>query len=107
MSTLTPSVNNADLQYKIESINGEEVVTKRVVVHQFTIYDSTDDPDLWAAEPLYQWEHSEAGQWVMQHSLEKPVWHRQWAADLIMCYRYVVVARLTLRDQTFFKLKYQ
>jgi len=104
--TTSSTVNTPDLQYKIESVNGQEIVTRSVVVHQFTIYDSTDDPDLWAGEPLYKWEQSEAGQWVKQHSTETPVWYRQLTVDS-MNYQYIVVARLTLRDQTFFKLKYQ
>lgn len=100
------SANSTDPQYKIYCIDGQAAVAKSVVVHRFVLHDITDDPDLWAAEPLYQWEHSEAGEWVMQHSVETPVWHRQASASM-MGYEYVVVARLTPIDQTFFKLKYQ
>jgi hypothetical protein len=35
-----------------------------------------EDPDLYAAEPLYNWEHSEKGQFVMKNALDTPEWHR-------------------------------
>jgi hypothetical protein len=35
-----------------------------------------EDPDLYAAEPLYNWEKSEVGQWVMERSTEVPMWKR-------------------------------
>jgi hypothetical protein len=49
--------------------------TKTVVVHSFTMGD-VDDPDLYAAEPLINWEKSEVGQWVMANAVETPSWHR-------------------------------
>jgi hypothetical protein len=48
---------------------------KEVVVHQFPMGD-VEDPDLYAAQPLMDWQNSESGQWVMQHAVESPVWYR-------------------------------
>lgn len=48
---------------------------KEVVVHSFAVGD-VDDPDLYAAHPLWEWQESEQGKWVMEHAVESPIWHR-------------------------------
>ena len=78
-------------QYMI--INDQVEQVKTVVVHSFTMGD-VEDPDLYAAQPLYDWEHSDAGQWVMTNAIEPPEWHR--IADPISYgYRYTITAKLT------------
>lgn len=47
----------------------------KLIVHTFSQSDS-EDPDLLVAEPLYQWENSEAGKFVMTNAKEPPTWHR-------------------------------
>jgi hypothetical protein len=69
----------------------EEV--KTVVVHEFTMGD-VEDPDLYAAEPLWQWQQTEEGQWIMDNAIETPSWHRipdqmQWG------YRFQIRAKLS------------
>jgi hypothetical protein len=66
--------------------------TKTVVVHRFTMGD-VEDPDLYAATPLAEWEKSEAGQWVMNNAVETPSWHRM-ADPYNYGYRYEIRARL-------------
>lgn len=34
-----------------------------------------EDPEIYAAEPLLKWERSNEGKWVMEHSIDKPVFH--------------------------------
>jgi hypothetical protein len=42
---------------------GERVEeTKELTVHEFTMGD-VEDPDLYAAEPLYKWQESAEGKW--------------------------------------------
>ena len=66
--------------------------TKTVVVHEFTMGD-VDDPDLYAAEPLWKWQQSEQGKWVMEHAVETPCWNR--VADTYNYgYKYNVTAKL-------------
>jgi hypothetical protein len=48
---------------------------KEFVVHTFNMGD-VEDPDLWAAESLYKWEKSDAGQWVMKNAADTPTWYR-------------------------------
>lgn len=49
--------------------------TKTVVVHSFRMGD-VEDPDLYAASPLIEWEKSEIGQWIMSNAVETPSCHR-------------------------------
>jgi len=93
-------------QYKISnSTDGKEIVTTTYVVHSFKLGD-VEDPDIYAAEPLYNWEHSEAGQWVMKNAMETPSWHRCLDYN-IYGYQYQIRAELTLEQITFFELKYK
>ena len=66
--------------------------TKTVVVHSFTMGD-VEDPDLYAAQPLIEWEKSEKGQWVMNNAVETPSWHRS-ADPYNYGYRYEIRAKL-------------
>jgi len=76
-----------------------------IAVHSFMVGD-VEDPDLHAAQPLWEWEESEVGQWVMEHAVETPMWNR------IVDYntygiRYAITAKLKEVDLTYFLLKYK
>ena len=60
-------------RYMLITDRVEEV--REIVVHEFTMGD-VDDPDLYAGEPLWQWQQSEEGQWIMEHAVETPSWYR-------------------------------
>jgi hypothetical protein len=77
---------------------------KKVVVYSFSLSD-VEDPDLYAAEPLLDWQNSESGKWVMKHSVSMPVWHRH-MDQLQYCYKYLITAEFTDKDYTFWCLKY-
>jgi len=76
-----------------------------ICVHEFTMGD-VEDPDLYAGQPLLEWEKSELGQWVMEHAVEKPYWIRQ-VDHSSYGHRYKIIARLSEQNQTFFRLKFQ
>ena len=89
---------------EVKVVDGHAVAYSDVVVHHFPMGD-VEDPDLYAAQPLYDWQKSEAGAWVMEHAVEPPFWTRQ--ADIESYgYRYYIVARLKEADQTYFKLRW-
>lgn len=77
-------------KYKIVGDRVEEC--KQVTVHTFSLGD-VEDPDLYAAQPLWDWQESEEGKWIMQNSVEPPVWHRL-ADPLTYGYKYAITARL-------------
>jgi hypothetical protein len=39
---------------------------RKVIFHSFTLGD-VDDPEIYAAEPIWKWQQTEHGQWVMEH----------------------------------------
>ena len=75
-----------------------------VVVHRFKMGD-VEDPDLYAAEPLMDWQKSEMGIWVMAKAVQIPEWHRH-NNPASYHTEYAVVAKLKGVDHTFWTLKW-
>ena len=104
MANYQPQNSDFSQPRQVKIIDGVPIAFSDVVVHHFPMGD-VEDPDLYAAEPLYNWQQSEAGTWVMAHAVEPPFWVRQ--PDLSSYgYRYYIVARLREQDQTFWSLKW-
>ena len=104
MANYQPQNSDLSQPRQVKIIDGVPIAFSDVVVHHFPMGD-VEDPDLYAAEPLYNWQQSEAGTWVMAHAVEPPFWVRQ--PDLSSYgYRYYIVARLREQDQTFWSLKW-
>ncbi len=76
----------------------------KVVVHDFNISSELDDPDIYAADPLWDWQQTEMGKWVMQHSKDT-YWIRQ-VDPLKYNMQYKVVASFEEQDFIFFSLKW-
>ena len=94
------------MKYKVHrSENGPDIITTTYVVHNFTVSD-VDDPDLYAGQPIYDWQQTEAGKWIMENAIEKPSWHRNIDYNTYG-YQYQIRAELTLEQITFYKLKYE
>lgn len=89
-------------QYIIIDDRVEQV--KTVVVHEFAL-SNVEDPDLYAAEPLYQWQHSEQGQWVIKNVCEAPVFHKM-LDHAAFGYNYRITAKLVGTALTEWLLKY-
>ncbi len=89
-------------QYNI--IDDKVVEFKELVVHRFKMGD-VEDPDLYAAQPLWEWQESEQGKWIMTHAVETPVWHR-YISPMNYHTDYAIKAKLTAQDATFFILKW-
>ena len=64
-----------------------------------------EDPDLSVADPIWKWQQSDAGKFVMEHAVESPYWTRQ--ADISSFgHLYRIIARLSEQNQTFWALKW-
>ena len=48
-----------------------DIITSTHIVHEFSLSD-VDDPDLLAAEPIWNWQQSDSGKWVMENAYDKP-----------------------------------
>jgi hypothetical protein len=79
------------------------MATVKVVVHQFTMGD-VDDPEVYAAQPIYEWQQTEAGKWIMENAIDI-YWDRHWNISQ-MYQQYRIVAELTETDLTWYGLKY-
>lgn len=77
---------------------------KAVTFHSFRMGD-VEDPYLYAAFPLGEWQSTEHGQWVMQHAQGEPeFWCDPDPATL--GYRVTIRGHLADSDATFHELKW-
>jgi hypothetical protein len=65
-----------------------------------------EDPQLYAAQPIWEWQQTEQGQWVMAHVTEPPTFHVE--PDIhSMGHRVTITGKLAPEAETYFTLKYQ
>lgn len=76
----------------------------RVHVHTLQLND-VEDAEIYA-EPLYEWQKTEKGKWIMEHSAPSPSYHR-YMDYLTYGYVYHVCAYLSEKDYAFYRLKYE
>ena len=76
-----------------------------MILHEFTMGD-VEDPYLYAAFPISEWQDTEKGKWVMANVIEQPVFHVQPNPETLG-YRVVITGRLNPQAETFFRLKYK
>lgn len=87
------------------SFDSTEAKTIRYRVHTILLAD-VDDPDLYVAEPIYKWQQTEAGKYVMEHSCPKANWHRHINVATYW-YEYFITAYFTPEQLTYWKLKFE
>lgn len=76
----------------------------KTVVYQFELSD-VEDPILYAAEPIIDWQNSEQGSWVMKHAVEPPEWNR-FEEAVSWTHKFYITAKLKDKDYTYFLLKW-
>lgn len=76
-----------------------------MILHEFYMAD-VEDPYLYAAFPISEWQATEKGQWVMANVVEEPVFHISTNIET-MGYRVVITGKLDSQAETYFRLKYQ
>ena len=66
------------VRYKVIEKDKSQFVEEihKVTVYRFRVGD-VEDPDLYAAQPMWDWQESEQGKFVMKHAVDKPEWHRR------------------------------
>jgi glycerate-2-kinase len=94
------------IRYKIKDIEGNHIVEEihKVTVHSFTIGD-VDDPEIYASQPIWEWQQSDAGKFVMEHAIDVPSYHRQ-MDQTIYGYRYAITAELEKKKLSEFYLRF-
>jgi hypothetical protein len=76
-----------------------------MILHEFRMGD-VEDPYLYAAFPIGEWQQTEHGKWVMENVIEQPVFHITPDPDTLG-YRVVITGKLSPEAATYFRLKYQ
>ena len=89
----------------VHIMDGQPQRVFRKTVHLLHLSD-VEDPDLYLAEPLLEWERSEKGQWVMEHAIESPMYLQQMNIATYG-YSYAIVADLWEKDATYYALKWE
>jgi len=77
----------------------------RTILYEFSMGD-VEDPEIYAAEPLWQWQQSDAGKWCMKNCLPDSVTWGLSADMLNWGHRVTVYGDLAEHDHTYFRLKY-
>ena len=90
-----------------QSYVGDQLVVKeihKVVVYKFTVGD-VEDPDLYAADPIWKWQESEPGKFVMEHAIDKPIWNR-YLDSSSYGHQYAIVAELEMKKLSEYYLRW-
>lgn len=90
------------VRFKVEDDTVKEI--HKVVVHTFLLSD-VDDPDIYAAGPIFDWQRSKAGQFVMKHAVETPSYHKH-IDHQIYGYRVDITAELEKKKLSEFYLRW-
>ena len=85
-------------------LDGRPVRFRDVCVHTIKMGD-VEDPDIYVAAPIWEWQQTDAGKFVMEHAVGKPYWIQQ--PDLSSYHLlYRIMARLSEQNETFWRLKW-
>lgn len=89
---------------EVKVINGAAVRFRDVCVHEFLMGD-VDDLDIYIASPIWEWQQSESGAWIMEHAETNPYWIQ--AVDpMTYGYHIKIIARLSEQNEVFWQLKW-
>ena len=75
-----------------------------VIVHRINMGD-VEDPDLMIAEPIWKWQQTPAGKFVMDNAVIKPMWRRA-LNPLTWGHTYIIIAELEAKKLTEFYLRW-
>tara|TARA_Y100000389_G_scaffold188374_1_gene210874 strand:+ start:8654 stop:8935 length:282 start_codon:yes stop_codon:yes gene_type:complete len=93
------------MEATIEKLESEAC---EVLVHQIKMGD-VDDPDVMVAAPIYEWQQTESGKYIMEHSNPTAKWIRGNSPNETYDFghTYNILAYLTEQELTYWKLKYE
>lgn len=81
----------------------DDEVYERRVVHRFKMGD-VEDPDLYVAQPMYEWQQTEHGKWVMKHGRD-PQYHMH-MEPMYYGYQITITAHITAKRWTEYCLRF-
>lgn len=96
----------AAIRCQVRVVGDQHIVDEihKVVVHTFGVGD-VEDPEIYAAEPIWEWQQTDAGKFVMEHAIDTPSYHKSLDYQTYG-YRYAVVAELEAKKLSEFYLRW-
>ena len=76
----------------------------KIVFYAFMLGD-VEDPDIYAAGPIWDWQQTEQGKFVMQYAESKPEWNRH-IDHAHYGYRFAITAVMEEKKLTEYYLKF-
>ena len=92
-------VNKQNQKYQVY----DDEVYERRLVHRFRMND-VDDPDVYAAQPIWEWQQTDHGKWVMKHGRD-PQYHIQ-AEPVTYGFIVAITAHITPKRWTEYCLRF-
>ena len=94
------------VRFQVVEQDKQQIVKEihKVVVHRFRIGD-VEDPEIYAAQPIWEWQQTEAGKFVMEHAIGEPVWLKN-MDNLSWGYQFAIVAELEKKKLSEFYLRF-
>lgn len=93
-----------NVTYKFEETHNKIVEFRKVVVHKIKIMGYSADPEIEIASPLYEWQQTPAGKFIMEHATQLD-WTHYLEFNSYSCV-YYVVATLEANRLTEYYLKF-
>jgi hypothetical protein len=79
------------------------VVYNQKQVHSFAMGD-VEDPEIYCAHPIYEWQQTDHGKWVMSHGLDPTYIIRP--DNVTYGYKVLIAAHISDRDWTEYCLRF-
>jgi hypothetical protein len=76
---------------------------RKVFFHSFRMGD-VEDPEIYAAQPIYEWQQTEQGKWVMEHCADPT--YNIGSDPNYMGYKITLSGELEDQDAVFHELKW-
>ena len=77
----------------------------RVILFAELLIPDSDDPEIYAAVPILDWEKTDEGNWIMNHALEEPQWRviNDYTTNQ---YKAQIYGKLSEADEIIYRLKF-
>lgn len=93
------------MSWEVKIIDSIPRKIHRIVVHRFSVGD-VEDSELYASVPLWKWQESDSGKYVMSKAIETPMWQKHFDVSRFST-QYAIIAKLYEEDYLYYKLKYE
>lgn len=80
-------------------------VYEKTLVHRFLMSD-VEDPEIYAAGPLWEWENSDRGTWCKEHALPNSLEFNIYADPATYGYRVTIAGHFRKEDLVYYYLKW-